>query len=53
MDVSNKRSLRQLVGPVGMGYLRRAVPPPGVWTALVALVAAGCLPGILFWWFVL
>ena len=43
MDVSNKRSLRQLVGPVGMGYLRRAVPPPWVWTALVALVAAGCL----------
>lgn len=37
------RSLRQLVGPVGMGYLRRAVPPPWVWTALAAGVAAACL----------
>lgn len=43
MDITNKRSLRQLVGPVGMGYLHRAVPPPWVWTALAALVAAGCL----------
>jgi len=37
------RSLRQLVGPVGMGYLRRAVPPPWVWTALAAGVVAACL----------
>lgn len=43
MEMTSKRSLRQLVGPVGIGYLRRAVPPGWVWTVLAALVAAACL----------
>lgn len=43
MDVTSKRSLRQLVGPVGLGYLRRAVPPGWVWTVLASLVMAACL----------
>ncbi|GAB3045691.1 hypothetical protein GCM10027214_04420 [Stenotrophomonas tumulicola] len=43
VEATYKRSLRQLVGPVGVGYLRRAVPPGWVWAGLAVLVAAACL----------
>lgn len=43
MTTLQGRSLRQLIGPVGADYLRRAVPPAWVWTALLAAVAVTCL----------
>lgn len=38
-----QRSLRQLVGPVGADYQRRALPPGWVWAVLALLVAGTCL----------
>lgn len=38
-----QRSLRQLVGPVGADYQRRALPPAWVWAALALLLAAAGL----------
>ncbi len=39
-DASQQRSLRQLIGPVGADYQRRALPPGWVWTVLAVLLAA-------------
>lgn len=40
IDASQQRSLRQLVGPVGADYQRRALPPGWVWAALALLLAS-------------
>ncbi|MBA0265187.1 hypothetical protein D7T58_10860 [Stenotrophomonas maltophilia] len=39
-EASQQRSLRQLVGPVGADYQRRALPPGWVWAVLAVLLAA-------------
>ncbi|MBH1664109.1 hypothetical protein I5U73_02945 [Stenotrophomonas maltophilia] len=39
-DAMQQRSLRQLVGPVGADYQRRALPPGWVWALLAVLLAA-------------
>lgn len=39
-EASQQRSLRQLVGPVGADYQRRALPPGWVWALLGLLLAA-------------
>ena len=39
-DASQQRSLRQLIGPVGADYQRRALPPGWVWAVLAVLLAA-------------
>lgn len=39
-EASQQRSLRQLVGPVGADYQRRALPPGWVWAVLGVLLAA-------------
>lgn len=39
MTTLQGRSLRQLIGPVGADYLRRAMPPAWVWTLLLAAMA--------------
>ncbi|PJL10795.1 hypothetical protein B9Y66_17125 [Stenotrophomonas maltophilia] len=39
-EAMQQRSLRQLVGPVGADYQRRALPPGWVWAVLAVLLAA-------------
>ena len=39
-EATQQRSLRQLVGPVGADYQRRAVPPAWVWAGMAMLLAA-------------
>ncbi|WP_343649518.1 hypothetical protein [Stenotrophomonas sp.] len=39
-EAKQQRSLRQLVGPVGADYQRRAVPPVWVWAVMAMLLAA-------------
>ena len=45
-DTIQQRSLRQLVGPVGADYRRRALPPGWVWAVLAAIVTAACLTAL-------
>ncbi|KAF1017550.1 MAG: hypothetical protein GAK31_00816 [Stenotrophomonas maltophilia] len=46
IDVTQQRSLRQLVGPVGDAYRRRALPPGWVWALLSLLLLAACLAAL-------
>ncbi len=49
VEARHGRTLRQLVGPVGSDYLRRALPPTWVWAVLALLLALalhGTLPAL-------
>ncbi|WMJ68827.1 hypothetical protein [Stenotrophomonas sp. 24(2023)] len=45
-DVTQQRSLRELVGPVGAAYQQRALPPGWVWALLSLTLLAACLAAL-------